>query len=130
MRDDEQTRWNDPAYKRLRFVVEEGTRIGWPEDEVIFQIDDRPTHSFTLRELRKLVHDWTAQLEEWDRADAEFEATELYEDYLDELERERREAERSCPAEPEAAVSAHPAVDAAVDRAGSRPREARDEAVS
>lgn len=69
---------DDPAYRRFCFIAQEGERIGWPEDEVIFAGDDRPkVVSFTLRELRDHVARLTAQIEEEEVAIAAAELEEL-----------------------------------------------------
>jgi hypothetical protein len=77
MLDDERIGRNDPAYKRMCFVVAEGTRLGDGEDEPIFYVDDRrgANSTFTLRDCRKMVARWTKEI--W--------VQEEYERILDEL---------------------------------------------
>jgi hypothetical protein len=77
MRDDERSRRNDPAYKRMCFVVAEGTRLGYADDEPIFYVDDRrdANSTFTLRDCRMMVARWTKEI--W--------VQDEYERILDEL---------------------------------------------
>jgi hypothetical protein len=91
MSDRDPTGWDDPAYKRMCFIVAEATRIGYEENQPTVWIDDRGS-PLTLSDCRASVVRATKQIRLQEKFDQTMEQlgawAEIMTPDLEELERE------------------------------------------